>query len=1611
MEDYYTIQTPGHHSTMFAELHVLQKQGVMCDVILAAEDGEVMAHKVVLMAASKYFRDKLSPVMGPTASKICLKGISVVELANLVKYIYTGKLLVAKETMDITLEISEILELQGVIQGYKEIISYEQMKDNPGNAAALKSEPLSLPAAVPPGISSKSFGETSAIQSTNVHLPKTSDQATIGQGQPAVSNVLKISSTYSGTQSVASDGTTVTSTSMVPEPDSNQSSKVVVTEQCEDGTSVTYHLDNNGDAADVNISQSTSNDFNFDALYDQQYMDVSAGSRTPAKNPGVNSPQNNVTPPKLQQMAPLPTDSQKIAEERAQHQDLLAVAIETLSDVPHLKHHPHQTQPEIDRAISSISGSEPTQIIPQNMTGLKPEDDLEDFENGKTNTKTVTMSAGSVNNELGGKTDVYTVALDPASVKTPLKMARPKRTKTAKEKEAEEKAKKYRQKKAELIAGVTKDLKLGSVNYIEPRRGKRQKTSALKQDFQYESLSKTKKKNFSPRILLIPKNSENDHISGIDKKDEAYGENTKVTPKVVKVPKEEKVGTSGDDFGQVVNFDSESEDEDDVDGMIVNDMVSAFNDGECESKETKNWKGNVDKTKADTSKVDLSEPKQSRIEKDKVNTEKGKELETSNKKEIELSDKEENNKKERNLKTKSINNVSDVEKNMGIKEDEEKANQVPNENEEAERILSDKKNEREEFAEDVNDEKELLDDLHVQNIDEATAEKMRSSATKRKTRTPRKLPLSDEEKGNDSGSDRHDNIPVVRTRRSSRSLNLDKEKEQKTVKTDTEKNVGSEAKNKKRSKTNLDEADIKCNDKDLPKTGSSCMRSEKEKENKSDKTETCSERDFSDDNVATNKKKPTSDFDGVNIDCRDKDVSKPTEIKIIAQCKVDEKALGEAEKQIHDSESKKIIIVPKNYQPEIRLKKRTTEEMLQLAKEIPVSQGKVPSEIELEMEAYETGEGDDDDDYGDISADDGNKDPVENANGENKNKEKKTIEVAGKRKNEESVKSPAGKKRKIASKVSSSSQINESGEDHSENETLDDSPATNSIGKRNIFDIMKDKDKSPTKTVGPGKSAGSSNRKTGSSSILETERKGTEKNIEIDKKKGGKAISEKEKGANSKPDDETNEKGDSSKTDYIVKAEKEKEGISETSIGVKAIKRKSGACGVKASKEKGDSGKTDVKVKSVKGKEKGNSAKSVVGEAFEMREEATSTEYAAEDEESDWTDDETEELGDSMVYVCSEDNCLFSSKSLNSLRRHQSMFHDFPITDAVEQTESSLDGETSAQSDKKKLNCGHCDFETPFKSSMTTHLKLKHSLKKAMFMCKYCSYGTPLTGNLRKHLYSSHGLIIITKQHRKSPEYEQFEEGTIVTKDGQIFDPETMELPKAPKKKSVKVKQEIDDNDTPEGNINTEGKKRARISLCKLPVDDFLKEMMKRHEQYLNKPEPKYSFMSFSLAKATEYPSFPQASPQVRNTRANKIYNMKKLKPTFTDQHAEQNAGTYGIGNLHGMYQAGASVPQVASEVEVELDNQPEVVVENVEGDASTTVLTISEQKGMDGSEMIIINQNGKQTVVRSKDFYDTLKATGHDTNQTLGVISALLQAGEQIEIREQEEVVEIQNI
>lgn len=277
-----------------------------------------------------------------------------------------------------------------------------------------------------------------------------------------------------------------------------------------------------------------------------------------------------------------------------------------------------------------------------------------------------------------------------------------------------------------------------------------------------------------------------------------------------------------------------------------------------------------------------------------------------------------------------------------------------------------------------------------------------------------------------------------------------------------------------------------------------------------------------------------------------------------------------------------------------------------------------------------------------------------------------------------------------------------------------------------------------------------------------------------------------------------------------------------------------------------------------------------------------------------------------------------------------------------------------------------------------------------VWKCQFCCYGTIVLGNLKNHVLHAHGLIIVSSRMKTNSKFSRFKEGDIVTLDGRLYDPETMLLPKnRPRTLPAKREKKI-------GTASSE----QQVPLSKLPVDDFLQQIMKRHEEYMKKPEKNVPYMSSSIAKATEQPSFPQASPQIRNNHVNKIYNMQKMKLPVQES-SFQGYVTVGI-------------PNADNEVEVAQHDYPEVVIENVESGESNDVLTISEQPSeFYGEEMIIINKSGKQTVVRSKDFFDTLSASGHDTSKTLEVIAALLQAGEQIEIREQgeqEDYVEIQN-
>ena len=152
----------------------------------------------------------------------------MIELANLVKYIYTGKLLIAKETMDITLEVAEILQLNGVINGYKEILAYEQMKGQaPRNSIVTVIKPDK---------------DSSAISALNIQIDNQStEQGTESQEQYYLESEQKSDSVALGTEGSA-----------------------VVSDQ---GSGIQTSTHN------------TSTEFAFETnLYEDQYYDVSVGS-------------------------------------------------------------------------------------------------------------------------------------------------------------------------------------------------------------------------------------------------------------------------------------------------------------------------------------------------------------------------------------------------------------------------------------------------------------------------------------------------------------------------------------------------------------------------------------------------------------------------------------------------------------------------------------------------------------------------------------------------------------------------------------------------------------------------------------------------------------------------------------------------------------------------------------------------------------------------------------------------------------------------------------------------------------------------------------------------------------------------------------------------------------------------------------------------------------------------------------------------------------------------------------------------------------------------------------------------------------------------------------
>ena len=100
MNDHFTIETADHHQKLFLELHKLQQQRVACDVAIAAEDGEISAHRIILMSASKYFRKKIIANMHEKNPRIYLQGTNVYFILLPVRHLYNLMKLLKFQCLD-----------------------------------------------------------------------------------------------------------------------------------------------------------------------------------------------------------------------------------------------------------------------------------------------------------------------------------------------------------------------------------------------------------------------------------------------------------------------------------------------------------------------------------------------------------------------------------------------------------------------------------------------------------------------------------------------------------------------------------------------------------------------------------------------------------------------------------------------------------------------------------------------------------------------------------------------------------------------------------------------------------------------------------------------------------------------------------------------------------------------------------------------------------------------------------------------------------------------------------------------------------------------------------------------------------------------------------------------------------------------------------------------------------------------------------------------------------------------------------------------------------------------------------------------------------------------
>lgn len=137
------VHSDSHFVEIFKNLYKLQKNGSYCDVKICAIDGHVLAHSVVIIAASPFLHKKFKQISNTKTDRKNIKdmifqNIPVWALEKIVAFLYTGSLEVVEKD---TIELSKHCKALGLNEVHKKLTSKSCSSDleAAGNVAKVRS--------------------------------------------------------------------------------------------------------------------------------------------------------------------------------------------------------------------------------------------------------------------------------------------------------------------------------------------------------------------------------------------------------------------------------------------------------------------------------------------------------------------------------------------------------------------------------------------------------------------------------------------------------------------------------------------------------------------------------------------------------------------------------------------------------------------------------------------------------------------------------------------------------------------------------------------------------------------------------------------------------------------------------------------------------------------------------------------------------------------------------------------------------------------------------------------------------------------------------------------------------------------------------------------------------------------------------------------------------------------------------------------------------------------------------------------------------------------------------------------------------------------------------